>query len=299
MAKLKLLAVGASRLLGSRLLECLRNSPDFEFHPVSRSVPSQTFYRPWYTADVADYNALANLFEKIEPDCVVNLVNLPVAECERDSDRARRELVMGSENLGRLCGKTIRLIHFSTDMVYSGKKGAPYDLSDEPSPVSVYGKYKLAGEEAVLRTSDYCAIVRSALIFGRPLIKPTGFIHWMAENVKAKRPFNLFTDQWRTPIDADDLVRLVKVLARDRVARRLLAGGDRRVNRVEIGQWMLAGMGVGYDLIRPSTMEEAKLDVPLQQDLALSNDSLKTLIDFKLTDIETTVRSAGKEYASI
>ena len=54
----------------------------------------------------------------------------------------------------------------STDFVFDGEKGAPYDELDTPNPLSVYGKSKLAGEELVRETLAEHVIVRTGFVFG-------------------------------------------------------------------------------------------------------------------------------------
>jgi dTDP-4-dehydrorhamnose reductase len=63
-----------------------------------------------------------------------------------------------------MCGAT--LLHVSTDYVFDGTKPGPYDETDEPRPVSVYGRAKLAGERFVVATLPEHFVVRTGYVFG-------------------------------------------------------------------------------------------------------------------------------------
>ena len=81
---------------------------------------------------------------------------------ESDPDGARRVNVQGTRNVAAL---GVPVVYFSTDYVFDGHKRAPYVESDEPRPLSVYGKTKLEGERQI----GAGWIVRSSWLFG-----PTG-----------------------------------------------------------------------------------------------------------------------------
>ena len=78
---------------------------------------------------------------------------------ESDPDGAARVNVVGARNVVALGAP---VVYFSTDYVFDGRKGGPYVESDEPSPLSVYGRTKLEGEREVRDGW----IVRSSWLFG-------------------------------------------------------------------------------------------------------------------------------------
>jgi dTDP-4-dehydrorhamnose reductase len=78
---------------------------------------------------------------------------------EADSEGAERVNVAGTRNVVALGAP---VVYFSTDYVFEGRKGEPYVESDEPSPLSVYGRTKLEGEREV----RVGWIVRSSWLFG-------------------------------------------------------------------------------------------------------------------------------------
>ena len=100
-------------------------------------------------------------------DAIVNLAAFTdVDGCERDPLRAERDNATAVGHLAaaaRERGAT--LLHVSTDYVFDGTKGAPYDERDAPAPLSVYGRTKLAGEEHA-RTVEAHLVVRTGFLFG-------------------------------------------------------------------------------------------------------------------------------------
>jgi dTDP-4-dehydrorhamnose reductase len=90
-----------------------------------------------------------------------------VDECELDPDAAYRANATGPHNLAlaaRRCGAV--LLHVSTDYVFDGEKGTPYDELDRVDPISVYGRSKLGGELAVRRSLPEHFVVRTGHVFG-------------------------------------------------------------------------------------------------------------------------------------
>jgi dTDP-4-dehydrorhamnose reductase len=118
--------------------------------------------------DVGDYHAVMATLPELRPDAVVNLAAFTkVDECERDPGRAARDNAIGPQHVAlaaRACGA--RLLHVSTDYVFDGTKGAPYDELDRPGPLSVYGRAKLAGEEHVRTLLPEHIVVRTGYVFG-------------------------------------------------------------------------------------------------------------------------------------
>jgi dTDP-4-dehydrorhamnose reductase len=207
---------------------------------------------------------------------------MEVARCEDDPAGAYQVQVAGVRDLARTCKEyNIRLIQLSSDMVYSGEKGTPYTLQDTPDPISVYGKTKLAGEEALQEIGGRYVIIRSALVLGRGRFRRSGFLDWMVERIAAGKELPLFTDQLRTPLVVDDLIDTVFTLAESSYTGILLAGGDEAVNRVEIGEKLLAAMGVSCECIKPVTMDSLEHAVPLQRDLRLDNQKLKDVLGWE------------------
>jgi dTDP-4-dehydrorhamnose reductase len=274
----KIFIIGSSGLVGSNLLSfCSRYS--FLTIPTFHRYFPEEYRETGLNLDITNPQALRESLETVDPDCVVNLSCLGVAFCENDPERAYQVQVAGVRDLADACKEyNIRLIHLSTDMVYSGNKGTAYNLSDVPDPTSVYGKTKLDGEEAIQEIGGSYVIIRSALVLGRGRFRRGGFLDWMVERIAGGKELPLFTDQLRTPLVVDDLIDTIFALAEASFTGILLAGGDEGVNRVAIGEKLLHAMGVSCECIKPVVMDSLEHAVPLQRDLRLDSAKLKEVL---------------------
>jgi len=282
----KILIIGSSGLVGSNLLSFCSRYSFLTIPTFHRYLPDE-YRKTGLHLDITNPKVLRECLKTVDPDCVVNLSCLEVAFCEKDPGRAYLVQTMGVRDLADACkANNIRLIHLSTDMVYSGNKGTAYTLSDVPDPTSVYGKTKLAGEEAIREIGGSYVIIRSALVLGRGRFRRCGFLDWMVERIAGGKELPLFTDQLRTPLVVDDLINTIFALVESSFTGILLAGGDEGVNRVAIGEKLLHAMGVSCECIKPVVMDSLEHAVPLQRDLRLDSTLLKEVLNReKLTEI--------------
>ena len=113
--------------------------------------------------DVTERRIVETIAE-FQPDLIVHAAAMTdVDGCERDPDLAFKINEEGTRNVAdacRLCDAA--LLYVSTDYVFDGTKGEPYVELDEPNPVCVYGRSKLAGEHVVRDLLTRCYIVRTA-----------------------------------------------------------------------------------------------------------------------------------------
>ena len=118
--------------------------------------------------DIGDHDAVRQTVDPLRPDAIVNLAAFTKVDAnEADPSRAFRDNAMGPQHLA-LSARTTGavLLHISTDYVFDGAKGAPYDETDEPAPLSVYGRAKLEGERFVRSIAPASFIVRVGYVFG-------------------------------------------------------------------------------------------------------------------------------------
>lgn len=121
---------------------------------------------------------------------------------------------LNAEAAGSLAVQTARrglpLIHISTDYVFDGRKGSPYVEEDLPNPVNVYGRSKLAGEEAIRRANPRHVILRSSWVFSP---HNRNFVTTMLDAARQHDRLRIINDQRGCPTAARDIALACQAIA--------------------------------------------------------------------------------------
>jgi dTDP-4-dehydrorhamnose reductase len=148
--------------------------------------------------DVTDPAALDRRLELERPDVVINCAAwTDVDGAETAEEAAFAVNGRGAGNVAAAAAKVeARIVYVSTDYVFDGAKGAPYVESDQPAPLSAYGRTKLAGEEAVAAANKRHFIVRSAGLFG---VGGRNFVETMLQLAEDRSEVTVVRDQVGSP----------------------------------------------------------------------------------------------------
>ncbi len=118
--------------------------------------------------DICDYAALSREMQAYRPQLVINAAaytDVERAESEPETAFACNEY--GARNAAAAAAACkAPVVYYSTDFVFDGLSEAPYEETDAPNPLSVYGKSKLAGEQAVRAATPCHFILRTAWLYG-------------------------------------------------------------------------------------------------------------------------------------
>ena len=104
---------------------------------------------------------------------------------------------------------SVRLVHLSIDLVFSGASTGNYDERDRTDPVTVYGKTMAAAEELVKLIRPGACTLRISLPMGISYGGHAGAIDWIQSRFKQNKPATLYYDEIRTPAYTDCLNRVV------------------------------------------------------------------------------------------
>jgi dTDP-4-dehydrorhamnose reductase len=153
---------------------------------------------------------------RFSPGMVINTAayhNVP--DCEKNPELAFRVNVLGVRNLASACRAAgCGLVHFSTDYVFDGRKGSPYDENDVPRPLNTYGISKYAGE-FFARLVDRHYVVRLSSVFGVAGSKGKGgtnFVKAMLAKARAGETARVSVNIASSPTYARDAAGLVRDL---------------------------------------------------------------------------------------
>lgn len=194
---MKIVLLGKSGMLGSAFLKLLDSRVDIELHGFD-----------FANLDVTKFDDVRRVITNLRPDFVINCsgyTNVDLAESE--PEKAFTLNAHAVENLGKLSVEfDFKLIHFSTDYVFSGEKVDGYLENDKCGPLNVYGDSKLAGERALISCGANSFIVRTAWLFG-----PNGknFVDTMVKIAKESGTVRVVGDQFGSPTYTFDLANAV------------------------------------------------------------------------------------------
>jgi dTDP-4-dehydrorhamnose reductase len=150
------------------------------------------------SADFDNLEGLRQLVDHLKPDVVVNAVAYTAVD-KAESERELAFLINASavEVLAQTCKKiNALLIHYSTDYVFDGTHSQPYQESDQPKPLNVYGESKLAGELAIIDSGVDYLILRTTWVFAA---RGTNFLNSILRLATQREELNIVNDQIGAP----------------------------------------------------------------------------------------------------
>lgn len=192
---MKVLITGSNGMLGHDLIDVLNDK-----HELILTTSK--------TLDITDKEHTVEFIKENKPDIVINsAAYTDVDGCEENRKLAFSVNGEGVRNLAIGCREAdCPLVHISTDYVFNGKNDTPWVEDDEIDPISVYGKSKLEGEQAIQEILDKFFIVRTAWLYG---VNGGNFPKTMLELAKTHDELTVVYDEVGTPTYTPDLAEAI------------------------------------------------------------------------------------------
>jgi dTDP-4-dehydrorhamnose reductase len=260
---------GAAGLIGPYLVKTApRWAPDRDIQGLTRA-----------DLDLTDRANVERTWQSIKPNAVIHCAALSRTKaCEQDPEQARRINAEVTAHLAQL-SQDVPFIFLSSGEVFDGSTGW-YGETDEPNPINVYGQTKLEAEEAVLQNPRH-TVVRIVLTAGTSETGDRSFVEDMYRTAKAGKDVTLYADEFRCPLPAGVIARVIwELVDREQPGLYHLGGSD-RLSRWEIGETLLPW----YPELKGHLMKGSArnhVGSPRPADLSLRCDKIQSLLSFRI-----------------
>ncbi|WP_370446359.1 dTDP-4-dehydrorhamnose reductase [Dietzia sp. JS16-p6b] len=271
--------------------------------------------------DITDPASIAAALDRHDPEVVVNAAAYTnVDEAETDEAGARAINTDGAESLAAACrDRGIRMVHISTDYVFSGEipgGGDPatapaLEPTDPTAPSTAYGRTKVAGERGVLGAHPEATIVRTAWLYTGPDrvragLSGSDFVATMVRLEGERDELTVVDDQWGSPTSTQALAgALLQMLAAEKAGRvdtrglTLHAAGGGRATWCELARAVFSRYGADPDRIRPCSSSEFPRPAPRPAFSVLSDASWRAAGLSPLPDWRADLTAAMAEHAHL
>jgi len=292
MIKTKIIGVGITGLVGSRITELLKN--DFEFTNVSIETGAditrpETFKKP---IEESDARIILHLAAKTDVD-----------GCEKDKSQGENGAawkinVIGTENLINAAKKkNKKIVYISTDFVFDGENPPEggYTEEDKPDPKNWYAQTKYEGEKLVVSSGLPFVIARIAYPYRAKFDIKRDFFRNIKERLESNQKILALTDHVFTPTFIDDIAFALKVLIREDARGIYHVVGSSFLTPYETALKIAVMFNLPKELIEKTTREvyfKGRAFRPFQ--LGLKNDKISKL-GVKMRDFNEGLQEVKKQ----
>lgn len=248
--------------------------------------------------DITDASSLDGVLNLWKPEAIVNCAAYTAVD-RAESDVAKSWHVNrdGPALLAaRAAVHDIMLLHISTDYVFDGMRTVPepYIETDEPSPVSVYGKSKLAGEREIQERDPRHAILRTAWLYGSHGYNFLKTILRRAVN-EPKKGLRVVSDQYGTPTWSRQLAHQIETILDAQATGLFHASGEGHCSWFEFAQEFISAMKLDCE-VRPCTTADYPTPTVRPANSILENAALKKMDLNRMRDWREDLKEYAQRY---
>ncbi|MBN1186124.1 MAG: SDR family oxidoreductase [Bacteroidales bacterium] len=283
----RILIIGGSSFLGGHLVKMsVRHWDTFASYystPINMNLPVKSIM-----LDIRNKKNVDKVVTEVLPKIVINTAAISdVNFCERFGEVAWEVNFNGAKNIVEAAGKIgAKLIHISTDLVFDGQKGN-YTEDDTPSPLSNYGKSKLAADNFIQSFYSNFCIIRSSLIYGLTINTAESFIERIIQTVKAKEIYNGFVDEFRNPIFVTNLCDIIiKAGEKADICGLYHVCGPTKISRYDFALKICDIIGLKNDFVVPTKVANYSFSQLRPKDCSMINNKIQSLLKDKILDVE-------------
>jgi dTDP-4-dehydrorhamnose reductase len=240
--------------------------------------------------DIRDEIWVQQYLKRVRPDHVILTAALThVDYCEEHPDEAEAINTQGAENVARACAEVnAGLTFFSSDYVFDGKSG-PYQETDRTHPLSVYGRTKLAGEQAVAKLVKNHLIVRTMVVYSY-LPGSVNLFMQIYQRIRENLPVSQPEDQMVNPTQAENLALALAELILGGATGLYHLAGTTRLSRLDFARRVVEKLDRDPASVQGQTTAALKQKAPRPLNSGLITDKAQArLAKNKLWDLDTAL----------
>ncbi|TFG60255.1 MAG: SDR family oxidoreductase [Spirochaetales bacterium] len=239
--------------------------------------------------DLTDGKALEKALSDHSPEVIVHTAAVSdIDVCEHNRELAKKVNVEVTARLVEYCARTnTKLIYFSTDSVFDGKKGM-YTEEDKPVPLNFYAETKVYSEELIKKGLTNWVIIRPSLIVGLP-VSGTGnsFLRKTLDAVAEGKEVAFPKEEIRTPLDVITLSLCVWELAGTNLTGYFHLAGNDRTSRYEMALRIADKFNFSRNLVVPKQPDATGGRAPRPVDASLNNAKAKRTLATPMRSLES------------
>jgi dTDP-4-dehydrorhamnose reductase len=273
------LVLGASGLLGSKLLKSLPQSHGTFFKDTTKAGINMSFL------DMNNLESFKLLVDKIKPDVVINCVGMAnVDMCEQLPEKCWKLNCWLPLKIAQEChANSIKYVHISTDH-FLNASGVKLKETDGVIPLNQYGYSKLSAERFISSINKNSILIRSNF-FHFNLNSPKTFLDSLIQRVKNKKATYSFSDVFFTPISTLQLATYIQNLVDLDFAGIINVAGSEVLSKFEFHSAVLANYTSNLEFHLPALLDGMALPAVRPHYMALDNNLLQTLLGIKVPSI--------------
>jgi dTDP-4-dehydrorhamnose reductase len=204
-----------------------------------------------YELDLSKPDQIRRAIRDVQPDLVVNAAAYTlVDQAETDKEQAR---IINADAPALMAEEAKKigaaLVHYSTDYVFDGSRNLPYDEADHPCPINVYGKTKLAGEQAIQAVGLPHLIFRTAWVYST---RGRNFLLTVLRLATEREELKVVRDQFGAPTWSREIAK-----GTERVLLQLSQQGRSAISRFSGVYHMTAAGKTSWFEFANAILEEA------------------------------------------
>lgn len=247
--------------------------------------------------DITNINDVLSFVENKRPQVIINCSAFTNVDlCETDKDTAFNVNSLGPRNLAIAAQKVnTKLIHISTDYVFSGDGNEPYCEYDICNPQSIYGKTKYLGEQYVKEFCSKYFIVRTSWLYG---YEGNNFVKTIMNLAEQRESIKVVNDQRGNPTNANDLAYHILKLVDSNEYGIYHCTGNGECSWYDFACKIVEYANINCEVM-PCTTEEFPRPAKRPSYSSLNNMMLKNTIGDKMRFWQDALKNFIKNYEGV